>query len=504
VADALPGILVVPTRAQLVASFLRDWKVRSPLADVGPGSQPAQEAAVAADQDVLGYADAQVISNGTQLETSSGAWLEAKAREVLGLAETVNPRLPAAGGSGFVTITASTGGGTIFAGDEIRDNKTSLRYRCLTTALYVSGSQVPVLGFDTGPATNLKAGAAMTWTSPRPGIGSSATVTEQSDGSGLTGGRNEEDDAGLIGRIKNLRANPPASGNDAAYQKAIEETSGISIQKAFTYPAINGPGTSAFAFTLNPSVSGGSKVPNGAQVAQVLANLIASFPADDGIFGCSLIAVPTTIGLRVTWAKSAIGWLDAVPWPAFILPHVAVDGGAAVNATSFRLSTTVDTTTPVVGQTIGFYSSATADFRRKKILTVAVVTANRKWDITVDTSNNASDATYIPEVGDAASPWSDSLNTVVPAITAYFDGLGPGEQVSSLPDPGARQKRQPESPAAYPSVISNRLLNDVFDITTVFDATVVEPSSLPQATAVGVAGVSSNILQLGDIVITKQ
>lgn len=502
-AEALPGTIVTPTRDKIASDFTRDWKLRQPLADVGPNTQPAHEAATFADQQMLVYANAIVIANGTSLETSSGVWLEAQARTQLGLEQSQNPRLPAAGGSGFVTITASTGGGTIFAGDEIRDAKSSLRFKCATTALYTNAQQVPVIGIDTGPATNLKAGTAMTWSAPRPGIGSAATVFAQTDGSGLSGGRNEETDAQMIARLKNLRANPPASGNDAAYQAAIEKTGGISIQKAFTWPAIFGPGTIAFSFTMNPATSGGSKLPNAAQLALVLANLQASMPIDDGIFGCLLIAQSTPVGVKVAWVKSAAGWLDATPWPAYVSPDVMVDGAAPINATSFRLTTTTSTATPVVGQTFGLYDHVTASFRRKKILTVAVVVANKSWGITVDTSNNASDANFVPTAGQAASPWSDSLDSIVPAITSYFDGLGPGEQVASLPDPGGRKKRQPESPASYPSVISNRLVNGLFAVSTVFDAEVVEPN-IPRATSVGTAGVSAYLAELGDIVVYKQ
>jgi len=111
-----------------------------------------------------------------------------------------------------------------------------------------------------------------------------------------------------------------------------------------------------------------------------------------------------------------------------------------------------------------------------------------------------SDTDFIPTIGDLVSPWSDSLDAMAEPIIVAFGKLGPGEQVSTFPDPGYRQRRAPSSPAEWPSVLTNKtLLDDLFNIPQVQDASIVLPSSIPYATTVGTPGISVNLLKLGGL-----
>lgn len=493
--DQTPGVVVVPARDEIRDRYTKDYQLRVPSADVGPDTQPYVDASLVADAQAPVYANAVTIGRGTLLSTSAGDWLKQMGADV-----GVYPR-PAVGASGFVTIVAASGGTFIQAGTELKTKVTAKRYKVTFSALYQNGDPAPVEGIDTGPSTNVTAGTVLVFTAPPPGCGPNATVLAKSDGTGLTGGRNADDDRALRALISDVRANPPASGNDAQYQQTIRVTPSLSIQQVFTYPAILGPGTIAVVFTLHPSRVGGSRAPSAAQTALAEAYVKGLMPADDSLFMAELVEFPMRVCLRVQWAPSAPTWIDASPWPAYVTNDpVRVATLPPPSANTFRLFTTTTTTNPQVGQTIGFYDPTSGVFKRIRIGAVSTVTAGKTWDITVDRTYNASDPNFLPGPGDVASPWSESLSLVSPAVLSYMDGLGPGEQVATLPDPELRQRRQPPSPTKWPSVFDNRVLTPVQAVAAVQSAVVLEPA-VPYQTPVGAATVLSNLLTLGDLAL---
>ena len=491
--DTLPSGIVTFTRDEIRAQYLRDYAIRNPNGSTQAGQQPDIDASTIADTLTPVYANAVTLGNGLAVQTMTPAQLR---NELLRLGSDI---LPAVGASGFVIAAGSAGGGTIFAGDEIKTSS-GLRYTCLATAVYPPGTPVPISGFDTGPATNQPPGTTLTWTSPRPGIASTAKVAVASDGSGLTGGRDVEGVEDQRSRIVSMRANPAASGNDAEIQAAILGCPGISIQQPFTYPAILGPGTTGFTFTLRPSSPGAGRIPTSAQIDQVRAWLVGQFPKDDGFLACVITAYPIQLLLQTSWAPQAPGWADATTWPLYIAGDPVLVLGAT-SPTAVRLGTLgTATSTPQVGQTIAFYDQPNATFRRKKVLTVAVVSAGVSWDLTFDTTNAASDASYTPVVGQPACPWSDSLQSLVAPLVAYFDGLGPGEQVGSFFDAGYRRRRSPRAPTLWPNTITRRLLAPLYALSTVGDNDLLSPAS-PTATPTGSPGVNSLMMTLGSLAV---
>lgn len=491
--DQTPGVVVTPQRNEIRDQFLRAYKARVPAADTGPGTQPYVDASVVADTAVALYNDAVTVGRGTNLSTSAGPWLQQ-----IGANQGTFPR-PAVGAAGFISIQTSAGGSTIAAGTEVDSKPAGLRFQVLTTNVYTTATPVPVTGIDTGPATNLPVGTAMQFPSPPPGCGQNATVTADSDGNGLTGGRLADDDGSLRQLISDDRANPPASGNDAEYQTKIRATPGLSVQQVFTYPAILGPGTIGYVFTLNPSAPGGSRAPNNAQIAATLAYVTGLEPADDSIFAATLVEQALRVCLKVTWRKGASTWTDTTPWPSYLTADpVRVNNIPTPSLTSFGLYTGTATVDPQAGQTIGFYDTTSQSFKRIRIGSVVIVTPGLTWTITPDRTFGASDATFVPAYGAVASPWSDSLNTVPGAVISYVDGLGPGEQVASLPDPGLRQRRSPDPGLRWPSVVDNGLLAPLFRVSSVQSPVVLEPT-VPYATPVGTPAVLSYLFILSDL-----
>lgn len=493
--DSLPGAMQVLQRDETRDKYLRDYRLRNPSGDTRENTQPYVDASVIADALVPLYGDAVTIGNFVSARNKAGEELRREAQRF------GTDYLPPAGATGFVIVDASVGGGTILSGDELKDPNTGLRFTCTATALYQAGSYVPISGTDTGPSTNLPPGTLLQWTVPRPGINPVATVATQADGSGLSGGRNLETDAELDLRLVELRANPAAAGNNAEFVDATTATPGIAIQAAFAYPAINGSGTTGIAFLLRPASPGGNRIPNAAQIADVNAWLVGQFPADDSIVVCTIVAVPVTVALKTTWSANVSGWADLSPWPAFSSPLVTVDSTPAPTATTFRLTTTASVGAPVAGQTIAFYDQPNATFRRKRVLSVTDATGGGiyRWDIVCDTTFGVSDTSYTPVVGQTCCPWSDSLQSIVPDVVAYFDTLGPGEQVASIPDPQLRQRRWPRSPQKWPSAITNRMIAALFTLTSLDDVDLYLPA-IPDQTPVGIQGVSSNLFELGSLV----
>lgn len=489
------GEIKVFDRDELMAQYKRSYSLRAPLADVGPGTQPAVDAAVMADMLMVPMQDIRLIGDSTNLDTSRGARLEQHG-EVDGI-----PRPLASPSSGYVDITTATGGATILDGDELREPQSGQRFRCTVEALYTAAKPPPISSVDTGPATNLPAGTVLQWVNPRSGCAKNCTVRADSDGNGLTGGRNEATDEEWIALLKDARRNPPAGGNDAAYRKVVLATPGLQVEAVFTFPAIHGPGTTGIAFTLKPSEPGGNRAPSVAQRGLVEANLIAAFPLDDGFFVLDVLSQDVEVAVEIEWRGGAASWADVITWPVHIpTDEVRVIAGVTPTATTFRLGTGTATTTPQIGQTIAFYDAANGVFQNKRIGSVVVVTPDEAWTITVDTTAGASDETFVPAIGDLVSPWSDSLDAMAEPILAAFGKLGPGEQVATLVDPGLRQRRLPQSPGEWPSILSNKsLLDDLFNLVQVADASILLPATIPHETTVGTQGVSVNLLELSGL-----
>jgi len=500
--DTLPGEMLIPTREEQKARTLRDIAFRGPTGlDTSQGTQPDIDADLVADVAVPMHANIRRAGWNLVLATCEGAALEEHGR-IAGLASPY--RRPAVGASGAVNVDAATLGGTILAGTEIREPNTGNRYQATTTGLYLNGAPCPIVGVDTGTGTNLDVDAVLEWTSPPPGIGPKASVADDGTGEGLTGGRGAETDEELRARIISRRANPPASGNDAAVQDAAESCPYVSVEKAFTYPAANGPGTYNLVFTKRPSSVGGDRIPSGIEIALVDGWVRQQFPYDDSLTTIQIAPEDVDVVIGVDWRSDVPGWVDAAPFPKYLSGTSAIRVTAVTSSTSFTLgnvSTSYGSAgTLSAGKTIAFWDEAAQLFRRKKVLSV---TGSGPWVVTVDTTLGISDTSYAPIVGQRAMPWSDSLDTLSVPVLEYFDGIGPGQIFASFFDEGRRQRRSPETPLEWPDRVGNRLIGAVLDVATVADAELTEPT-VPLVASVGTLNVFAYLMQLDDLAIFPQ
>jgi len=506
----IPEGFYTPTRDDVVADAKNSWTVRSLEADptkavdVGPGTFPGLVAEVLGDLAMPQYANQLTVAKSWLVKNTFGARLERLAIEKLGPEDGL--RRPAIGATGYVEATKIIAGGAhIDTTVTLTDQVSGLRFRVLEEKDYLDGDPIPIIGVDTGPATNLAHGTVLQFDAQPLGVSLTATVLSQNDGTGtlvgLTGGRDEETDVELQNRIIEANTNPPAAGNSAEVVYVAQKTAAVSVEKAFAYPAWMGPGSTCVAFTLRPDATA-SRLPNSVQRGLVEADLRNSFPADWTITVATLFAQTVVVALGVTWLDKARGWVDGTPWPAYI-PGDPVVVSAVTSSLALRATTGTTTTAPAVGQTIALYDLGAKAFRRKRIATVSTVVSGKSWDLTFTSALGASEV-YVPEVGALLSPWSTSLNRMPAKLLAYAGTFGPGEMFASLPDPGGRRRRWPYSPTSWPSVITNEgLVGAARASGAIEDVEVLAPST-PYTTTVGTPGVSVNLLKVSDLGLYPQ
>lgn len=504
--EQLPGEMRLPTRDEEVARWKRAYRIRHPDAEIGHGTQPDIDANVFADVMMRLYAQVDIAGRNAVLEEARGAALEQ-----WGEREGVGPKRFAVGASGFVTIETAAGGAPVVAGDTLVHEQTQSVYRAINTATHTNGTLVAITGVSTGAGTNLPSGTQLSWSGGRPGRGPNVLVAPQSDGTGLTGGRPDETDGEYLDRILDEKHNRAASGNDAEYQLTAAQTSGVAIQRVFTYPAITGTGNTCVIFTLLPSGPGGSRLPNAAHVGLVEAHTSAAMPADDGALFALWEYEDVALAYKIALAENAY-WADVVPWPPYYSPDptdapAAIIVSAATSPTSFTLATadalySGDSTpiAPIAGKTIGFFHAASNTIVRKRLLTV---TGTGPWVCVADTTNQASDIGYTPIVGQRAMPWSDILPELIGGVLAYTDKLGPGEQVATFFDEGRRQRRSPRpSKGNWASALTSSELADAVEVSPY--VVEVDPLDGPgTAPSVGTPGALSYILKPNDIAFFK-
>jgi Baseplate J-like protein len=436
--------------------------------------------------------NARIVANKVPLEYLTEAETE------LQYGTTV-PRQTNVGSTGYVVASAASGGFTVRVGDMLTDPDTRQKFRFsgAVDTLYLDGEAVPCESVDTGNATNIEAGKVLVWDNLRAGAYATATVYANPDGSGFTGGRSTETLDEWKNRIRDHNANPAGHGNEGDVLQLAEDVSGrtlstgavttghgIPVQKAFVYPALQGPGVFGLAFLVKQDDWFRSRKPTSTQVTAVYQYVNAALPKDS-ILPITVQDVALSIDASVALSPRAAQWADFSPWPA-----AATRGagrkviGTVTSALAFQIVTDdADYTgevSPVAGQTIGLFDYLTGTFRRKQILTVS---GSGPWAITVSTVAGASDTSYLPVAGKAVCPWCDVLTDIAAAIGRHVKQCGVGECVTLDPGDGMRQMRVPlvsdgEFPIALDQNVAFAIKTDVAAVSSASFLTAL-PATMP-------------------------
>jgi uncharacterized phage protein gp47/JayE len=236
--------------------------------------------------------------------------------------------LPATGGSGLATATATAGSvfpGSTTLGDPaaaVAVTEDGLQYQVLVTETVPVGATTVVLTFqciDTGAHTNPAAGATLTWDKNFP-IGAELTFPVGS--ADFTGGYDEETDSEFADRIEQVMAQRPACGNNAHFIAWARECS-TAIETAFVYACAWHAGSVLVCLmqkrgdTVGPNartdVAPGTLiaarnylVPPASPVVAERAHVVVVPPNEQ----------PADLALRVSLGYGSVGgWGDVDPWP---------------------------------------------------------------------------------------------------------------------------------------------------------------------------------------------
>lgn len=468
---------------RIIRNGLIDCGVANP--NVGPKSSYYIQATALATECTVAEANAVIKVDAFMPDTATGdelrRWLAS-----CGLSFRT-----AVGSVGKCTMVSNPAGGSVsvVAGDQLIDDA-GLFFEVVTTGTYDDNESFDVAGVSTGFATNHINGDLLTWVATPAFAAPTATVGMVGGTDGLIDGVDDEDEETARGRLLDRLANPP-SGFNWEHVAEIAEASSPTVQKAFVYPALEGPSSmqvvvAGFA-TSFLAIAG----PTAARaIAQTIVdNVIA--PYIRGILPSSIsVTVLTTddigtdiaIGLSLPAAKTASpagpggGWKDGTPWPD------AGSSTAYASVTSVT-SATVFTIDASTAPTDGVSRIAYVRQSNWRIYNAKIVshTGTGPYVVTVDTP-----MTGIAS-GDFVFPQCERQADYLTAILKTFAQMGPGEKTTS---PGRLERafRHPTPSPLWPYSLGGIQLraltdagNEVLDAQWLYRSTTTPAVPVPTA-----------------------
>lgn len=437
---------------------------------LGPGSNEYVIATAVANEIAVVNANVQIKSDAQMPDTATGSDLDRLAAQYGLKRRSAGPSV------GLVTISTSIS--TFVPVTSVLVDSFGARYQVTVGATYTNTfplNQIPIQALDTGTATNHPAGDVLRWTTLPAGSAPTAIVSV----GGLNGGVDVEGDEDLRARLLSRMQNPPNNANWSQLA-AIVEASSTAVQKAFVYPAANGPSTVHVAVTQAPQIlSSGVLVLsstsknrdidglNGAATGAIMSGVVVpttlgQMPeyVETVVTGVTNGVMDVSIALALPAAASAVpagpggGWVDGTPWPQ--------SGGSFVSLTSVTSSTVfvvAATTAPSVNVShICFLDPTTWSLNRAKVV---AVTGSGPYTVTIDTPwPNL--ATVFGATGLAyIFPDAVNMQVYVNALLTAFGQMGPGEKVSSASANFTRAYRHPLPNNSWPYSMTSTQLRGI-------------------------------------------
>ena len=458
----------------LIQQWIAQGISNYPQPQVGPGSDPYIWATAIANEIVVTNANIQVTADQLMPDTATGTYLD-RLLAAYGLS-----RRTASTSAGFITLDCSQTT-LLVTGAQLVD-ASGLRYQVSVGGTYSAGSIVPISSVDTGTAVNLAAGTVLKTSGSWPYCNSQQVVYT----GGLTGGAPAEDDATARNRLLARLQNAPGSGNWSQVTGFAEASTPI-VQKAFCYPAVNGPSTCHVAVVgYASSVSKNRDVATTVLSGTVNPYVLGQMPeyVETVVTTVQNQAVDVGFGMTLPLATTAQpagpggGWLDGTPWPT---PN-AITGWANVTAVTSSTNFTVNTVpSPQAGVSrIAMLDSTNWQLYTAKVLTVSG--SSGAWVITTD-QPFPNIATILANGGSGPIIFPQSVNqqTYINAILAQFAAMGPGEKTSST-GVLSRGYRHPLPVQSWPYTIGAQMLKALTNsgsevlFTSVYGASTQVPS----------------------------
>lgn len=355
----------------------------------------------------------------------------------------------AAGSVGAVILSASSAT-TIATGSQLVDGS-GQTYQVTTGGIYSDQASVPIAAITTGKSTNLEEGDILRWVSTPAFADEKASVGT----GGLTNGVDAEDDEALRQRLFSLLQNAPRSGN-AEHVAEIAEASTPSVQKAFVYPAIQGPSTFHVAVTAAPTSTNKSRdIASATLTGTVTPYIQGQYPehAYSVISTVANVDADVAFGLVLPEAPTASppgpggGWLDGTPWPA---PDASTTWRCTVTSVTSTTVITVDATTSPTANVTRICWLSPYEWKLYQAVVTAVSGTSGAYVITLDQ----------PFVGILTGnyiwPACQNAQAYVDAVLAAFALMGPGEKTSNA-SALVRGYRRPRPAAGWPCTLGGHL-----------------------------------------------
>lgn len=441
-----------------------------PNPQLGPGSDEDFWATAISNELAPVYANTVIKADAQMPDTATGDVAAGQTvgadlfriMKIYGLA----PR-PAGPSAGFITLDCSTS--TLIPDGSQLVDVAGLRFQVAVGGTYSATNPVALIAVDTGPNTNHAAGDTLTWVSAPPFCNSKQLVST----GGLTGAIAAENNDTARGRLLGRLANPPGAGNWAQVASYAEASSPI-VQKAFVYPAVNGPSTCHVA-VVGYAAPPPAAVPavNRDVAATVMAGTVAPYVlgqmpefTETVVTTVTNVSVDVSVGLTLPSSPAASpagpggGWVDGTPWPA--ISGYVIAGGGNVPYTYANVTAvtpggggfTVNApTSPTAGVThICMVDTTTWKVVRGKVLTVSGSAG--AYAITVDNP--------FPNVAVGSLIFPDAVNmdTYVATWLAGMALLGPGEKTTNA-SVLSRGFRHPPPQLSWPYALNAQLLKRV-------------------------------------------
>ncbi len=384
--------------------------------NVAPGSDYFILATAFANELAVVEANAVIKADELMPDTATGDALD-RIVAIYGLA-----RKDASSSSGHIVFDASAASAVV-TGAELLDGS-GLRYAVSAGGSYEDGDIIPIDAVDTGKETNLATSATLRWVSAPAYSSPTALVSTP----GLTGGSAPEDDETLRARLYSRLRTPPASGN-WQHLAELAEASSPEVQKAFVYPAIEGPATVYFAVAAAATETNKNRNVDSTTVSTTVVPYVqGQMPEHAYILGTTVTNVNTDVAIFMTLPAALNasppgeggGWLDGTPWPVRGTPYYC-DVTAVTSTTVFTVNASAAPTNSV--SRIAFLSPSDWTVYTAKVISY---TGTGPYTVTVDT----------PMVGIAVGSyvWPQAVNqqAYVDALLGAFALMGPGELTDNV------------------------------------------------------------------------
>lgn len=340
-------------------------------------------------------------------------------------------------------------------------DKAGLRFEVVIGGTFDSEDPVTIRAIDVGYATNHAEGDVLQWETAPPYCSDKVTV----GAGGLVNGIDEEDDETLRQRLFALLRTPPGAGNWEHCAELAEEAD-PSVQKAFVYPAVQGPSTVHIAVAAAPTDTSKSRVVAAATLnGTVRPFVVGKLPTHAAVVLTTVedVEIDLAIAISLPEAPTASppgeggGWLNGTTWPA---PDGNTSTAAQVISVVSSSRFTVYAETPPTANVSRVMWLSPYDWTYYSALVTSYVNVGGPfYEITIDTAfPDITSNCYI-------SPECENGEDYFDAILAEFALMGPGEKTvntSAL----VRGFRHPTTGAGWQMSVGpamTRALTNAFD-----------------------------------------